>query len=204
MRARAILPGAIIAQGCLFASAVVVSQSREPLDPSEVAREAPATVAALATEAPAGFDLNNNGVVDAVRFAAALEEFTGPKASRTASARCSTGSGVANATRRRSSAGRARSWSGGPAAGTDAGFAEHTGGSLIQDRSLYPTLQEPILPGNNVIALRASLSILGVGFVEAIDSNTIAAIAQSQPLSVRCQVIQVPVLEVGGATRVDR
>jgi len=69
---------------------------------------------------------------------------------------------------------------------------------------LFPALQERVLPGNNVIAFRASLSILGLGFVEAIDSNTIAAIAQSQPASVRGQLIQVPVLESGGATRVGR
>jgi len=92
---------------------------------------------------------------------------------------------------------RAGSWNG-------TNFVEHPGGSLIQDRSLYPSLQERVLPGNNVIAFRASLSILGLGFVEAIDSNTIAAIAQSQSLSVRGQVIQVPVFEAGGATRVGR
>jgi CxxC motif-containing protein (DUF1111 family) len=61
-----------------------------------------------------------------------------------------------------------------------------------------------VLPGNNVLAFRASLSILGLGFVEAIDSNTIAAIAQSQSSSIRGQLIQVPVLEAGGATRVGR
>ena len=77
-------------------------------------------------------------------------------------------------------------------------FTEHPGGSLIQDRSLFPGLQERVLPGNNVLAFRASLSILGLGFVEAIDSNTIAAIAQSQPTSIRGQLIQVPVLEAGG------
>ena len=80
MRARAMLTGAIIAQGCLFASAVVVTQSRETLEPSEVTREAPAALAALPppTEAPAGFDLVTNGAVDPVRFAEALEEFIGP------------------------------------------------------------------------------------------------------------------------------
>jgi len=81
MRARAMLTGAIIAQGCLFASAVVVTQTQEPLAPSEVTREAPIGITALPppTEAPAGFELLTNGAVDAVRFAAALEEFTGPE-----------------------------------------------------------------------------------------------------------------------------
>ena len=61
-----------------------------------------------------------------------------------------------------------------------------------------------MLPGNNVFAFRAGLSILGLGFVEAIDCNTIAAIAQSQPAPVRGQLIQVPVLESRGAQRVGR
>ena len=105
----------------------------------------------------------------------------GPKVQPTVSARCSTAPGAPSAMPRRSSAARARWWSGVPATGTDSTFIEHPGGSLIQDRSLFPGLQERVLPGNNVLAFRASLSILGLGFVEAIDSNTIAAIAQSQP-----------------------
>jgi CxxC motif-containing protein (DUF1111 family) len=206
MRARRILTSAIIAQGCLFASAVVVSQSREPLDPSEVSREAPAALAALPppTEAPAGFQLLTNGAVDQARFDDALEEFTGPEGpvdglgpvfNAVGCGECHSTpiiGGSSQVVER-----RAGNWNG-------TTFVEHPGGSLIQDRSLFPGLQERILPGNNVIALRASLSILGLGFVEAIDSNTIAAIAQSQPVSVRGQLIQVPVLEAGGALRVGR
>ena len=206
MRARPILTSAIIAQGCLFASAVVVSQSREMLEPSEVTREAPAALAALPppTEAPAGFTLVTNGVVDAARFAAALEEFTGPEGEPDGLGPVfnAAGCGECHATPIIGGSSqvverRAGSWNGST-------FVEHPGGSLIQDRSLYPSLQERVLPGNNVIAFRASLSILGLGFVEAIDSNTIAAIAQSQPSSIRGQLIQVPVLEAGGATRVGR
>ena len=206
MRARAILTGAIVAQGCLFASAVVVSQSREELEPSEVTREAPAAIAALAppTEAPAGFDLITNGAVDPARFAEALEEFIGPEGPSDGLGPVfnAAGCGECHATPIIGGSSqvverRAGSWDG-------QNFVEHPGGSLIQDRSLFPGLQERVLPGNNVIAFRASLSILGLGFVEAIDSNTIAAIAQSQPSSVRGQLIQVPVLEAGGALRVGR
>jgi CxxC motif-containing protein (DUF1111 family) len=200
------LTGAIVAQGCLFASAVVVTQSREALAPSEVTREAPAALAALPppTEAPAGFDLLTNGVVDPERFEEALEEFTGPEgpADGLGPVFNAAGCGECHATPIIGGSSQVVERRAGNFNGT--AFVEHPGGSLIQDRSLFPSLQERVLPGNNVLAFRASLSILGLGFVEAIDSNTIAAIAQSQPTSVRGQLIQVPVLESGGALRVGR
>lgn len=206
MTARAMLTSAIIAQGILLASAVVVTQSRESLAPEEVTREATVGVAAVPppTEAPAGFDLVSNGVVDAARFAAALEEFTGPEGASDGLGPVFNGSGCAECHATPIIGGssqvverRAGNWDGRT-------FVEHPGGSLIQDRSLFPELQERILAGNNVVALRASLSILGLGFVEAIDSNTLAAIAQSQPPAVRGQLIQVPLLESGGTLRVGR
>jgi len=206
MRTRAMLTGAIIAQGCLFASAVVVTQSQEPLAPSAVTREAPPALAAPPppTEAPAAFELVTNGAVDATRFAAALEEFTGPEGAGDGLGPVFNGAACAecHATPMIGGSSQVVERRAGSFNGTT--FVEHPGGSLIQDRSLFPGLQERVLPGNNVIAFRASLSVLGLGFVEAIDSNTIAAIAQSQPASVRGQLIQVPVLESGGATRVGR
>jgi CxxC motif-containing protein (DUF1111 family) len=45
---------------------------------------------------------------------------------------------------------------------------------------------------------------MGDGFVEAIDSNTLAAIAAAQPAGQRGTVIQVPVLEAPGNNRVGR
>jgi len=92
---------------------------------------------------------------------------------------------------------RAGSWNG-------RDFVEHPGGSLIQDRSLFPGLQERVLPGNNVLAFRASLSILGLGFVEAIHSDTLDEIRQEQPSAMRGLSIDVPVLESPGRTRAGR
>jgi CxxC motif-containing protein (DUF1111 family) len=206
MNARTMLTGAIVAQGLLFASAVVVTQSRDEVTPADVRREAVAPAAALAppTEAPAGFDLITNGAVDAARFAAALEEFTGPEGIGDGLGPVFNGAGCGECHATPIVGGssqvverRAGNWNG-------TTFVEHPGGSLIQDRSTVPSLQERILPGNNVLAFRASLSVLGLGFVEAIDSNTLAAIAASQPAGVRGQLIQVPVLESGGALRVGR
>src|SRR5207249_12111357 len=60
----------------------------------------------------------------------------------------------------------------------------------------------------NVNALRESLSILGDGFVESIDSNTLFAISQNQPGQsggqIAGQFIQVPVFEANNALRGGR
>lgn len=149
MKARAMLTGAIVAQGCLFASAIVVTQSREPLSPSAVAREAPVAAAALPppTEAPAAFELVTNGAVEPVRFAAALEEFTGPEGPEEGLGPVFNGSGCGECHATPIVGGssqvverRAGNWDG-------RDFTEHPGGSLIQDRSLYASLQERVLPG---------------------------------------------------------
>jgi len=85
------------------------------------------------------------------------------------------------------------------------GFVDHPGGSLIHDRAIDPSIQETVIASRtNVIALRASQSILGDGFIEAIGSPTLAQIASQQPLSMRGQVINVPVSEQPGATRTGR
>ena len=83
-------------------------------------------------------------------------------------------------------------------------FYEHEGGSLIHDRAIHPDVQESLEDGYNVRALRSSLSTLGDGFVEAIADSTFYEIANSQPASMRGQVIRVPVLEANGALRVGR
>src|ERR1051325_3969654 len=83
-------------------------------------------------------------------------------------------------------------------------FIDHPGGSLINDRAIDARIQERVLGGNEVRTFRTSLNLLGDGFVEAIDSNTLNAIAQNQPAAMRGQVIQVPVLEAPGNNRVGR
>jgi len=83
-------------------------------------------------------------------------------------------------------------------------YEDHPGGSLINDRSLDPTIQERIYDGYNVRTFRSSLSILGDGFVEAIADSTLVAISNDQPAIMRGQVIRVPVLEANGELRVGR
>ncbi|HEX3474819.1 MAG TPA: di-heme oxidoredictase family protein, partial [Kofleriaceae bacterium] len=83
-------------------------------------------------------------------------------------------------------------------------FVDHPGGSLINDRANDRSLQEHILSGNEVQTLRLTISLAGDGFVEAIDSNTLQAIANAQPAAQRGTLIQVPVLEAPGQTRTGR
>src|SRR5579864_6643828 len=83
-----------------------------------------------------------------------------------------------------------------------------TGRSIINDRAICAQAQEHVPDEENIRALRAVLNTLGDGFVEAIDDNTLIAIANGQPgLSgglIQGQAIQVPVLEAPGQTRVGR
>ncbi len=84
-------------------------------------------------------------------------------------------------------------------------FRDHPGGSLIQDRASDPRLLELVMPAHtNVMAFRATISVLGDGFVEAIADDTLKAIQQEQPPAVRGRVIMVPVLEAPGRTAVGR
>ena len=83
-------------------------------------------------------------------------------------------------------------------------FVDHPGGSLIDERAIDASMQERVPAGNEVRMFRLSLSLFGDGFVEAIDSNTLLAIANSQPAAQRGTLIQVPVLESPGNVRAGR
>jgi CxxC motif-containing protein (DUF1111 family) len=80
--------------------------------------------------------------------------------------------------------------------------------SLVNDRSICDNAQERV-PGTETIhALRATTNVLGDGFVEAIDSNTLLAIANAQPgqsgNTIGGLFIQVPVSEAPGNNRGGR
>src|SRR5258708_19282546 len=83
-------------------------------------------------------------------------------------------------------------------------FNDHPGGSLINDRAIDPGFQERVLGGNEVRTFRTALNPMGDGCVEAIDSNTLVAISNSQPAGMRGQFIQVPVFEAGNQVRGGR
>jgi CxxC motif-containing protein (DUF1111 family) len=160
------------------------------------------------TEAPAGFDNQPNGLVDQATFDADREVFDeqedideglGPVFNARSCGEC-----------------HANPISGGSSQVTElrAGhfdghlFSEHPGGSLINDRAIDAQIQERILAGNEVRTLRASPTILGLGFVEAIDDNTLIDLARLEFFQsggrITGQVIRVPVAEATGALRVGR
>jgi len=80
--------------------------------------------------------------------------------------------------------------------------------SLVNDRATCAQAQER-KPGTETIqTFRTSLNTLGDGYVESIDSNTLVAIANSQPFQsggkIAGEFIQVPVLESPGQVRGGR
>jgi CxxC motif-containing protein (DUF1111 family) len=158
------------------------------------------------TEAPAGFDGLTNGFVSQAAMDAAKDTFSeveafedgiGPVFNNTSCVSChenprsqvGTGSQITEL--------RAGHFDG-------IKFVDHPGGSLINDRANDRSIQEHILPGNEVQALRLTLSLAGDAYVEAIDSNTLTAISGGQPATQRGSFIQVGVLEAAGNFRIGR
>ena len=87
-------------------------------------------------------------------------------------------------------------------------FVDAPGGSLINDRAINAAIQELVPGAENIRTFRMSTNALGDGFVEAINSNTLLAIANAQPGQSNGQIagqfIQVPVLEAPGNVRGGR
>ena len=156
------------------------------------------------SEAPAGFDDVTNGFTTQEQFDADRDVFDedefkadglGPVYNAQSCGECHqnpTSGGISQITEL-----RAGHFNG-------ASFVDHPGGSLINDRAINANFQERVLGGNEVRTFRTSLNTLGDGFVEAIDSNTLVAIANGQPSGQRGTFIQVPVAEAGGALRGGR
>lgn len=162
-----------------------------------------------ATEAPTGFDTLTNGMVDQsthdsnrMEFEAReeIDEGLGPVYNAQSCAECHqspvTGA-ISQVTVLR--AGKV-DFSG--------RFTDPPGGSLIGDRATDPAIQEHVPNDANVRTFRTSLNTLGDGFIEAIADSTIMNLANNQPNQsfgiIAGQVIQVPLLEAPGKTRVAR
>lgn len=160
------------------------------------------------TEAPAGFDGLTNGFVDQATHDADADVFAeqetvadglGPVYNAQSCGECHqnpvTGSSSQITEQR---AGRL----------VNGQFVSHPGDSLIHSRATSATIQERIQPGNTVRSFRTSLSVLGDGFVEAIANSTLQGLADDQPGrsfgNIRGQIINVPVEEAPGQTRVGR
>src|SRR5262249_28112740 len=161
-----------------------------------------------ATEAPAGFDNLTNGHLTQAAFDAAKATFEerddiakglGPVYNAQGCVECHQNP-VTGAISQISEL-RAGHLSGG-------NFVDAPGGSLINDRATNANIQERVPGAENIRTFRMTTNAHGDGFVEAINSNTLVAIANAQPGQsggqIAGQVIQVPVLEATPAVRVGR
>ena len=83
-----------------------------------------------------------------------------------------------------------------------------TGRSIVNDRAICPQAQEHLPPTENIRTLRSALNLLGDGFVEAVDDQTLINIAAQQPILTNGQIhgesVMVSILEAPGAMRVGR
>ena len=162
-----------------------------------------------ATEAPAGFDNQTNGFLSPADFAAAKTTFEerdeiadglGPVYNAQACSECHQNP-VTGAISQISELRAGHQDANG-------NFVDAPGGSLINDRATDASIQERVPGAEDVRTFRMSTNTLGNGFVEAINSNTIVALANAQPGQsggrIAGQVIQVPVNEAPGNIRVGR
>ncbi len=95
-----------------------------------------------------------------------------------------------------------------PTVPINGGAASIGGRSIVDDRAICAQAQEHVPETENIHALRAVLSALGDGFVEAIDDKTLTDIAALQPLlsdgKIHGEAVQVALFEAPGYTRVGR
>ena len=161
---------------------------------------------AYAVDAPAGFDNLTNGFVNQAQFDIDLEIFEefeviddglGPVYNAQACRECHqnpvTGA-ISQTTELRVA--RFDSFFG--------IYSDRPGGSLINDRAIDAKIQERVAGEDNIQAFRSSLNTLGDGFVEAIADATFTTIRNSQPSGMKGTIINVPILESPGVTRVGR
>jgi CxxC motif-containing protein (DUF1111 family) len=156
-------------------------------------------------EAPAGFDEMTNGFTSQTQFEADKEIFDdfelignglGPVYNAQACRECHQNPVSGSSTQvTELRVGR-----------TDAfgNFVDRPGGSLINDRAIHPDIQERVAGEDTVRATRSALTLLGLGFVEAISDTTLTSIQTAQSSTVRGTIVNVPVLEAPGQTRIGR
>ncbi|HEV2846065.1 MAG TPA: di-heme oxidoredictase family protein, partial [Thermoanaerobaculia bacterium] len=158
-----------------------------------------------ATEAPTGFDNLTNGLTSQAQFDLdreifdefeVIEDGLGPVYNAQACRECHQNP-VSGATSQITELRVGRLDASG-------NFVNRPGGSLINDRAIDARIQERVAGEDTVIDERASLNIMGDGYVEAIADATFTSIQAAQPAGMKGQIIRVPVLEAPGVTRIGR
>ncbi len=82
--------------------------------------------------------------------------------------------------------------------------AQDPEGSLINQRAISGAIVERVAATSTNRGLRMSISTIGDGFIECINSNDLVANVNNQPAAQRGTLVQVPVIEGGGASRTGR
>jgi CxxC motif-containing protein (DUF1111 family) len=184
------------------------------------------TSASVVAEAPAGFEVESNGFAeefcaqqsamtsspnspeipsDECTFALAAIEFTGPETVDDGVGPVFNGVGCGECHLAPALGGGSQIAERRAGFFNGSTFIEHPGGSLIHDRANKLADLETVIDSRaNVFSFRGSQSLFGDGFVEAIGNSALQDIAAAQPQSMRGQIINVPVLERPGATRIGR
>lgn len=179
----------------------------------------PVAAQQAAQEAPTGFDGQTNGLATQAEFNASKEEFDGAE-------EADEGLGpIFNAQACRECHQNPVSGAGSQITELRAGRNDRYGRfqnpdiplagggriedrSLVNDRAICPEAQQLVPDREDVRTLRASISIMGDGFVEAVADQTLIDLARQQCTSTRgkiCgQVLKVPIVEAPGVTRVGR
>jgi CxxC motif-containing protein (DUF1111 family) len=212
----------------LYASACSTSP-HAPLVPSTLPpKPAPhARVAIQPAQAPAGFDNQSNGVTDAPTHQADQAKFNqveviasglGPLYNAQSCRECHQSPVVGGASQvlelRVGHLGKDGKFQN-PEIPINHGSEIIKGRSLVNQRAICPNaafaateIQERVPESETIRTFRTSLSILGDGFVEAVDDSTLIDISKTQ-----CKqsggkicglILYVPVLEAPGTTRVGR
>src|SRR5262249_35117619 len=83
-------------------------------------------------------------------------------------------------------------------------FVASPGGSLIHSNAIDARIQEVVPDAETVRTFRTTTSVLGLGFVEAIANDTLLAIRRAQPAEFVGTIVNVPVIEAPGSTRIGR
>jgi CxxC motif-containing protein (DUF1111 family) len=181
-----------------------------PLKTMSVAAVAALTIAPVARmqsalEAPAGFDTQTNGHTDQATMDANREEFEenetieeglGPVFNATGCAACHQNPVTGGI---------------GPVSEFRAGhrdnrgnFVPSPGSSLIHSNAISADIQEIVPDAETVRTFRTTNNVLGLGFVEAIANDTLVDIRRNQPGGFGGTIVNVPVVEANGTTRIGR
>lgn len=178
-------------------------------------------------DAPTGFDNQSNGVVDARTHAAdrdvfdeveAIADGLGPLYNAQSCREChqnTVSGGASQVTELRVGHNGPDGKFVSPDIPIGRGTTVVNARTLVNDRAICPNaqfpdseIQERVPDGERIRTFRISLSVLGDGFVEAVDDTTLLGIAHEQCRAshgkICGQALLVPVIEAPGATRVGR